>query len=120
MIPGLLRLAKNRQTRLNTWYLLLSFPLGLLYFVFLIAGLSTGVATTVVWLGLVILWLVLMGWWQLARFERKMTMAWLNVDIPPMSIFIDPRKTRWERLRAQLGNSVTWKSLLYLLMKFLF
>jgi signal transduction histidine kinase len=120
MIPSLLRLAKNRQTRLNTLYLLLSFPLGLVYFVFLIVGLATGVATTVIWLGLVILWLVLMGWWQLASFERKMTMAWLNVNIPPMTIFIDPRKTRWERLRAQLGNSVTWKSLLYLLMKFLF
>lgn len=120
MIPGLLRLAKSRQTRLNTLYLCLSFPLGLGYFVFLIAGLSTGVATTVVWLGLLILWLVLMGWWQLAAFERNMTMKWLNVNIPPMSLFVDPRKTRWERLRARLANSVTWKSLLYLLMKFLF
>ena len=60
-----------------------------------------GVATTVVWLGLLILWLVLMAWWQLAAFERNMTMKWLNVNIPPMSLFVDPRKTRWERLRAR-------------------
>lgn len=118
MIFRLLLLARERQTRMNTLYLLVAFPLGLLYFIILIVGLTVGVATLIVWIGIPILLLTLLGWWSLARFERNLAMGWLHVSIPPMSLSDETKKTRWERLRAHLNNRVTWKSLIYLLLKF--
>jgi hypothetical protein len=107
------------QTYLNYFYLFLAFPLGLIYFIFLVVGLSVGIATIIVLIGLAILLLVVAGWWLLAGFERVMANSMLKVDIPPMSTpRMDKAATSWEKLGAFLSNPVTWKSLVYLLMKF--
>jgi hypothetical protein len=103
----------------NYLYLALSFPLGLAYFVFLVTGLSVGVGLVIIWVGIPILLLVLVGWWAMCVFERQLAVRLLRVDIPPMS------RTRlsgsvWTRLRAHLRNPVTWKGLVYLLVKFPF
>ena len=47
------------QTYLNILYLLLAFPLGLGYFVFLVTGLALGLGLFITWFGIVILLLVL-------------------------------------------------------------
>jgi two-component system, OmpR family, phosphate regulon sensor histidine kinase PhoR len=107
----------EKQTYVNLLYLLVSFPLGLFYFVFLLFGLSSILSSTVI-LGAPILLLVIFIWWRLARFERNLAMRWLHVEISPMA---PPRKeglNRWERFRAHLTNAVTWKSLAYLFVKF--
>ena len=88
--------------------------------VFLIVGLTTGIGTLIVWVGVPILLLVLYCWWKAAAFERYLAMKWLNVDILPMSLPTDKNAPRWDRLRVHLSNSVTWKSLLYLSLKPLF
>jgi len=48
-----------------------------------------------------------------------MANSMLKVDSPPMSTpRMDKAATSWEKLGAFLSNPVTWKSLVYLLMKF--
>jgi hypothetical protein len=42
----------------------------------------------------------------------------LRVDIPPMQRKQDPDATFWQRLKAYFANPVTWKGMLYLLLKF--
>lgn len=107
------------QTWLNFIYLFLAFPLGLIYFLYLIIGLALGFGLAVIWVGLAILVLVVAGWWLLAGLERMLTISLLRVEIPPMST---PRSekatTSTERLGAFIANPVTWKSLVYLLVKF--
>jgi two-component system phosphate regulon sensor histidine kinase PhoR len=118
MIPALHRLMRRQQTYTCISYLLLSFPLGLFYFIFLVVGLTLGISTLVVWLGVPILLFVQWLWWRAAIMERNLAVNWLGVDIPPMELHIDKTKPLWDRLRTHFSNSVTWKSLLYLFLKF--
>lgn len=107
------------QTYLNFIYLFLAFPLGLIYFIFLVTGISVGVATIIIWIGLFILAMVIAGWWLCAGFERVMAINLLHFEIAPMST---PRsekaQTNLQKLGAFLTNPVTWKSLVYLFVKF--
>jgi two-component system phosphate regulon sensor histidine kinase PhoR len=106
------------QTYRNILYLFASFPLGIFYFVFLIAGLSAGLGSAIAIVGIPILFVTLLGWWGLAAFERQLVIWWLRIDIRPM---YRPRPAglsagKW--LKAHLGSSTTWTSLVYLLAKF--
>jgi len=106
------------QSYLNLLYLLAAFPLGLFYFCFLVCGLSLGVSLTIVWVGLPILLLVGAGWWLLAGFERLMAIHLLKEDVPTMKRPSNESAGIWTRFTGYLANPVTWKGLLYLLVKF--
>jgi hypothetical protein len=110
----------ERRSYFNLLYLLAAFPLGLFYFIYLTVGLSVGVSTVIVWIGLPALLLVMGSWWLFAAFERELAMAMLDIDIPPMAKPQSATATLWERFKAHIGNPTTWKSLLYLLLKFPF
>jgi hypothetical protein len=103
---------------LNALYLLLAFPLGLFYFVFLAAGLLSGIALSIVIIGIPILLLVAGGWWLLAAFERQMAIHILQQEIPPMSRQAHGAPDILGRLKGFASNPVTWKSFLYLGLKF--
>jgi two-component system, OmpR family, phosphate regulon sensor histidine kinase PhoR len=109
--------AQDKQSYTNMLYLLVSFPLGLAYFVLLINGMVLGIATSLL-IAIFILPLFITIWRNLAAFERSMAIQWLHVDIPPMSYPSPKQLTYWQKLQAQLTNSMTWKTLAYLLLKF--
>jgi hypothetical protein len=106
------------QSYLNILYLLLAFPLGLVYFTFLITGFSLSVGLWVIWVGIFLMALMIVAWWGLAIFERKMAIWMLRVDIPPMHRPDIPRAKFLEKVKEHFQNPVTWKSLAYLLIKF--
>lgn len=106
------------QTYLNMLYLLLSFPLGIFYFVFLVTGFSAGIPLIIVWVGLLLLALVLAAWQGFILFERKMAIAMLGEDIPPVQLADLSGKTTWQKFGAWFKNPVTWKGLVFLLAKF--
>ena len=106
------------QTYLNALYLLLSFPLGIFYFVFLVVGLAVGVPLIIVWVGLVLLAAVFAVWYALIVFERKMAIWLLHEDIPPVTMQNMDGKNIWQKFTAMLSNPVTWKGLVYLFAKF--
>ena len=113
------RVAQDRQSYRNMLYLLLSFPLGLCYFVFLITGISLGGGTLIIWIGVPILLLTMSAWWELASFERRMAMSWLGITIPPLAYATSVQQVKlWQRAQARLTNAMTWKTLAYLFIKF--
>ena len=114
---SIFHIAQDRQTYTNILYLLVSFPLGLAYFVFLIPGIIVGIGPMFL-IAVFMLPLIITIWLHLAAFERQMTIQWLHIAIPPMSYPSPIQMTRWQRLQAQLTNSMTWKTLAYLLLKF--
>jgi signal transduction histidine kinase len=120
MIEQAFRLAKQRQTYLNLLYLLVSFPLGLIYFILLIVGITVGLSTLAVWIGIPVLLLTMGAWWSIAVFERSHAISWLHIQIPPMKLPDTSHSSLWQQVRAYLYNPVTWKSLAYLIVKFLF
>lgn len=107
------------RTYTNLLYLLLAFPLGLLYFVFLTVGLTTSVGLVIVWIGLPLLALVFAGSWALAAFERQAAIHLLGADVAPMLPPPSPRsRTLWQQAGDFLRNPVTWKGMGFLMLKF--
>ena len=124
----------RKQTYLNGIYLLLSFPLGIAYFVFLVTGLSVGFGLLVIWVGVPILALVLAGSWALCRFEQETTNRILKLDIPTISLPFASAPIpasdatlsaaegffirTWRQFKAHIADRLTWTGMLYLFLKF--
>src|ERR1051326_3981538 len=69
-LTSLSRVARQGQTYRNILYLLLTFPLGLTYFIVLVTGLSTGVGLAIIGVGLLLLFLTFGFAWAMAAVER--------------------------------------------------
>lgn len=107
------------RTYTNLLYLLLAFPLGLAYFIFLAVGLTAGFGLTIVWIGLPLLALVFAGSWAFATFERQAAILLLRAEVPPMLPPPSPvERTAWQRAGDFFSNPVTWKGMGFLLLKF--
>ena len=111
--------ATDAQTYRNLFYLLLSFPLGVAYFVFLITGISLGSGLVVIFIGVPILIGMLYACRGLGAFERGVARSLLHVGIPSTSPLASGPGL-WPKLKALLGDTTTWKSFFYLLLKFPF
>ncbi|MGM0771456.1 MAG: sensor domain-containing protein, partial [Halobacteriota archaeon] len=88
----------RKQTYLNLTYLLFSFPLGTAYFIFLVTGLSMGLSLSITLIGIPILILMLVTWWELASFERQIAIWLLGINIPPM----EPRQISNQKMTEKL------------------
>jgi hypothetical protein len=106
-----------RQGVYKLLYLITSLPLGLFYFVFLIAGVSVGVVTLIIWVGVAILIFMMLAWWQLAAVERWLAVRWLYAVVPPMTVGSAPQPLSRRHIMEQLRNPMTWKILAFLLLK---
>jgi len=106
------------QAYLNLLYLVVAFPLGVFYFVLLVSGLASGLSLLIVWIGIPILALLGIVSWLLAKGERLMAVYWLKEDIPAMAAPSAGSGTIWAQLKGHLTNPITWRSLLYLFVKF--
>jgi len=104
------------QTYLNMLYLLLAFPLGIIYFVFLVTGVSLGLGLIITWLGIPILLGTLLVWRVLGDVERELAKVMLNIKIRPIKL--KKSKGIWKKIEAYLSDSFTWTSAAYLLIKF--
>lgn len=110
--------ALRSRSYLNAVYLLLAFPLGIAYFVFLLTGWALGVGLTVIWIGLVILLLVLLLSFALSAFERQQAIHLLGAEIGPLSEDLGESAEFWPRAKSFFANKVTWTGMAFLLMKF--
>jgi hypothetical protein len=107
------------RTYTNLLYLTLAFPLGLFYFIFLVVGLVTGFALTIIWVGLPILAVVFASSFGMAALERRLAIHLLGARVPPMTA---PRTGApegvWKMVQDFLANPVTWKGMAFLFIKF--
>jgi hypothetical protein len=106
------------QTWKNLGYLVLAFPLGLFYFVFLVVGLAVGIALVIIWVGLPILAVTVLAWWAFAAFERWQATALLGVPIGGRPAPWEGDDSWWQRVKRHLGDARTWKDLAFLFVKF--
>jgi len=106
------------RSYLNVLYLGLGFPLGIFYFVVLITGLSTGLGTAAIGVGVLLLAVMVYVWRAFAAFEREMAIWWLKVEINPMSVRMPQREDFFKQARTLLTNETTWKGLVFVFAKF--
>ncbi|HWT25404.1 MAG TPA: sensor domain-containing protein, partial [Solirubrobacteraceae bacterium] len=97
-------------------YLLLSLPLGIVYFSVLVAGLFSVVGSALV-LGIPLAVGLLLLWRRMAAFERALHARLLDAPIdPPYRRLTEPK--RLGRIRERATDPATWKDLAYLLLAF--
>jgi two-component system, OmpR family, phosphate regulon sensor histidine kinase PhoR len=113
-------LITDSRTYLRILYLLLAFPLGILYFTVIVTGLAMGLGLAIVIVGFLVLILTLLLWLVFGRIERELAIHLLGAHIRPMFAPDPTPLWTWQRLRRTLGDPVTWKTLTYLLIEFPF
>jgi hypothetical protein len=107
----------NPQTYRNIAYLLLTFPLGVVYFVFLVTGVSLGASLAILWIGIPLLIGVLLLSRTFANLERRLTSNLLNINIA-MPTSNNTQKGFWQHAKAVVLDALTWAEVFYLFSKF--
>ena len=115
--PGLFGAIVDSQSYLNIIYLLLTLPLGIFYFAFLVTGFSLGFGLLITLAGIPVLLVVLAGSSILCSLERSLAVRLLRVDIPTPPRRAVPQGL-WLRVKALLSDRLVWTGTLYLLFKF--
>ena len=105
------------RSYLNAIYMLAAFPLGLTYFVVLVAGAISGAFLSILGIGLLILLATLVAAWGFALFERELVIGLLGISVPPLSLPDPELVSPWQMLIRHLRQPATWKSLAYLLLR---
>ncbi len=99
-------------------FLLLSFPLGIFYFVLTITGFSLGMGTLVIWIGLPILFATLFLVRVLGEVERRLVGNLLHMPIsyrlPDQRV---PGQGFLKRFGKLLTDPYTWTSMIYIILK---
>ncbi|HEX6555629.1 MAG TPA: sensor domain-containing protein [Ktedonobacteraceae bacterium] len=102
----------------NITFLLLSFPLGLTYFLLVVIGLVLGVSTLIIWIGLPILFATLILIQGMAAIERRMATNLLHVSFPYPRYGQDvPQQGFLRRFGNVLRDPLTWTSTIYMILK---
>jgi hypothetical protein len=102
----------------NIVFLLLAFPLGLLYFLVVVIGFSVGVSTLVVWVGLPILFATVVLIRGMATIERYMVTSLLHLPIAyRVRQHEEASQGFLQRFGSILHDPFTWTETLYMILK---
>ena len=114
----LLNTTKKSTTAGNIAFLLLSFPLGLIYFLVTVICLTLGVSTIIIWIGLPILFATLVLIRGMAAVERRMATNLLHVSFPDRPDSQEmPQRGFLRRFGNMLRDPLTWTSPIYMILK---
>lgn len=108
----------DRQTYKNLLYLLLAFPLGLIYYIILTVGFTVGIALSILVVGLGILFVTVLGVRFIASFERTLANTLLGTEITkPNDVRIEGEGIV-NNAKAYLQAPSTWRGLGFVALKF--
>ncbi|MFD1588448.1 sensor domain-containing protein [Halorientalis brevis] len=106
------------QTYKNLLYLVLTFPLGLAYFVIVVVGFALGLGLSVLLVGLGILLATGIGLRVIASFERRLANTLLGTEITAPTDVEQTTDGLIETVTAYFEASSTWRGLGFVLLKF--
>ena len=113
-----LQTTKKYTTAGSIAYLLLSFPLGLCYFILIVTGLALGVGMLVIWVGLPILFVTLLMVRGMATIERRLAASLLHVSFPYEDYGQEAGGQSFlRRFASVLRDPSTWTSMIYMVLK---
>lgn len=113
-----LRVAARRQTWFNLVWILLALPLGIASFTLATTGLSLGIGLSITIVGLPLLIAMMFAARALASLEGRFASVMLGAAIPaaPLATRAD-RPGLLARISANLRDSLTWRGLLFMLLR---
>lgn len=115
-LGGVLGAVVDGQTYKNLLYLVLAFPLGLLYWSILTFGFVFGLFLTIFAVGIAILVATVAAARVLAQFERWLANRLLTVDLEEPDDR-PPSEGTWSSVRAILDAPSTWRGIGFLTLK---
>jgi hypothetical protein len=99
------------RTYRNLLYLAISMPLGIVYFVSMITGLSLALGTAIILVGFFVLAITLVMARLFGRLERELTKSLLGATF-------EPHPARAMKWRAQLTDRYNWTTIVFLIVRF--
>lgn len=98
-------------------YLMLSLPLGIVYFVLVVTGLALSVGTLIIWIGVPLLLITLLIIRGMAEIERQIIARLFRRPLPSRPYGAQPKLSFLGRLGAVLRDPRTWSATLYMFFK---
>ncbi|GAA2422883.1 sensor histidine kinase [Actinomadura vinacea] len=92
--------------------------LGLGWFIFLVVGLTLSTALTIIWVGIPMLALMVVGWRFAAIVERTLARLAFGVPIPTPYRRLPEGLNPLKKLKVMAQDPATWKDLVYLFLRF--
>jgi hypothetical protein len=92
-------------------YLVMNLPVGIASFVFVVTTMAVGVSTVIVWVGLAVLAVAVLGMRAMASLERLRVHAMLGTYVA--TPYRPLTKSRWT---GRMKDPATWKDLAYLVL----
>lgn len=117
---GFFDIITDKQAYLSFTYLMLSFPLGIFYFIFIATGFSLGIGLTPIFIGIPILYAFMILIKCMMKFERKMAALFLGVNIRENICRREKRVGILVKFKDELFDIELWKALIYMIFKFFF
>jgi hypothetical protein len=117
-IRRFLDIYRDPQAWLNLAFLFVAFPLGIVYFVALVTGISLGAGLAITLIGIPLLFAVFYASGWVAQFEAWLSNRLLGADVRPVLYAEDVDGGMMERVGATLKNPDRWKALAYLFLRF--
>lgn len=108
----------DKQTYLSMIYLMLSFPLGIFYFVFIATGFALGIGLIPIFIGIPLLYVFMLAVKSLMHFERKMAAVFLGINIRENTLRKEKGVGILVRFKDELFDTDLWKALIYMTSKF--
>lgn len=108
----------KKETYKNFLYLFLAFPFGILYFIFMVGGISTGISLFILWVGIPILAGTLAMSWVFSVLERILANELLDARIAPSRVVLPAGANFWQKIKTYASSSFLWRGLAFLFLKF--
>jgi putative sensor protein len=98
-------------------YMLISLVTGIVYFTWVVTGLSLSISLAIFIFGLLFAVFFLVSLKGLALLEGRMVEGLLGIRMPRRTVFLAKDMGWWERLKSIITDKHTWLSLIYFLMQ---
>lgn len=118
-MPSVRGMTLLRRLGIDTGYVLLGFPLGLIAVVLTVVGFGLGVGLAVIWVGVPLLVGVLLLARGLATVERARIRAVLGRDIAHPYYRTPTGPGFWRRVYAPISDGQSWLDLLHAMVRFI-
>ena len=106
------------RTYKNMLYLFLMFPLGIIYFVYIVVGFSLSLGLLITVIGVPLLVLFLLSLTGIAWFQGRLTEGLLGIRMPRKRRKFRAKGKMWKRLKIALKNPRRYLTVLYLFLLF--
>jgi uncharacterized membrane protein len=106
------------RTYLGLIYLLLMFPLGLIYFVYSVTMISLGFGLLITIVGIFILLLFLASNYGLSWLHSRLTEKMLGIKMPRKPRKLKAKGSIWQKIKAMFKDPRMYSSLVYMILMF--